>query len=243
MKLDPARSRRIDAPRPRRWERFDTPHFFIARDIGQHPACLKGTILYTNEIMRHIALECIVAIIGGGVVHGVMLKDASDYAVKRDLLERRYPAYKSFRGLMHSGLMPAATMDDQSSGHDVSSSYFFVLLRPDADASNDAAEGRKDETFRNDTLLIWLNGGPGVRVLVCDDTAFKILYPCLICLPTFHPTVFKYDRIDGRDGASWNADVRGGCSLAQPGTSCEKQIRMDEEIRDAIRGAAGWCWV
>jgi carboxypeptidase C (cathepsin A) len=54
---------------------------------------------------------------------------------------------------MHAGLMPAAIVDNENES-DASdfSSYFFVLYRPDSGES----------IFRNDTLLVWLNGGPGV---------------------------------------------------------------------------------
>jgi hypothetical protein len=90
-----------------------------------------------NVIVRRVALECIVAAISGGVAYGIKLKDASDFAVDRDLLERGYPAYKSFRGLMHSELMPVATMDDRGGGDDDISSYFFVLLRPDVGEGDD----------------------------------------------------------------------------------------------------------
>jgi carboxypeptidase C (cathepsin A) len=105
-----------------------------------------------------IIFAIIAATIGSGIAKENKLKDAADYAVKRNLLERSYPAYKSFRGLMHSGLMPAAIIDDKSRYDDLSS-YFFVLLRPDGESSDDE---ETDETFRNDTLVIWLNGGPGV---------------------------------------------------------------------------------
>ena len=98
------------------------------------------------------------------------LKDASQYQVNRQSLEKSYPAYKSFKGLMHAGLIPAALRDDDNAINDDYSSYFFWLFRPDAvDSSSDTSTKKETaETFRNDTLLIWFNGGPGVRV-------FKIL--------------------------------------------------------------------
>lgn len=98
------------------------------------------------------------------------LKDASQYQVNRQSLEKSYPAYKSFKGQMHAGLMPAALRDDENAINDDYSSYFFWLFRPDVvDSSSDASTKKETaETFRNDTLLIWFNGGPGVRV-------FKIL--------------------------------------------------------------------
>lgn len=126
------------------------------RQSIQHLICLQDN----NSMLKlTIAFGVIATSIGCGVAKGIKLKDAADYAIKRDLLERSYPAYKSFRGLMHSGLMPAAIIDDKSSYNDFSS-YFFVLLRPDGECSE--ADERTDETFRNDTLVIWLNGGPGV---------------------------------------------------------------------------------
>ena len=86
------------------------------------------------------------------------LKDATEYEVKRELLEESYPAYKSFKGDMHAGLMPAAFVDDKDAAEDFSS-YFFWLFQPHGkgNANEDAVEA-----FRNDTLLVWFNGGPGV---------------------------------------------------------------------------------
>jgi len=96
------------------------------------------------------------------------LKDASQYEVNRQSLEKSYPAYKSFKGLMHAGLMPAALRDDENATNDDYSSYFFWLFRPDVvDGSSDTSIKKETaETFRNDTLLIWFNGGPGVRVFI-----------------------------------------------------------------------------
>ena len=86
-----------------------------------------------------------------GVASAFKLKDAAEYEVKRDLLEKSYPAFKSFKGLMHAGMVPAAFVDESTT--DDYSSYFFWLLRPDIESS--------PSDFRDDTLLVWLNGGPG----------------------------------------------------------------------------------
>lgn len=89
------------------------------------------------------------------------LKDAADYLVKREILEEKYPAFKSFRGVMHAGMMPAGIIDDETDD-DEFSSYFFWLLRPRVDATEPEQIADSASAFRNDTLLIWLNGGPGV---------------------------------------------------------------------------------
>lgn len=108
-----------------------------------------------------IALGVIAAAIDISSARAFKLKEAADYEVKRDLLEKSYPAYKSFHGAMHAGLMPAAFVDDESAADDYSS-YFFWLFRPDVESSD--TDEVTDETFRNDTLLLWFNGGPGVSL-------------------------------------------------------------------------------
>jgi carboxypeptidase C (cathepsin A) len=102
-----------------------------------------------------IALGLIAAAIGGSIAKEFQLQDVADYEVNRALLEKSYPAFKSFHGSMHAGLIPAAIVDDENES-DASdfSSYFFVLFLPDT--------GESLHAFRNDTLLVWLNGGPGV---------------------------------------------------------------------------------
>jgi carboxypeptidase C (cathepsin A) len=86
------------------------------------------------------------------------LHHPSHYQVNRSLLENGYPAFKTFKGQMHSGLIPAISLKDANGNVkenvDDYSSYFFWLFRPDG---GDDSEG-KPESFRDDTLLIWLNG-------------------------------------------------------------------------------------
>mmetsp|Transcript_25563 Transcript_25563/g.54284 ORF Transcript_25563/g.54284 Transcript_25563/m.54284 type:complete len:611 (-) Transcript_25563:74-1906(-) len=90
--------------------------------------------------------------------HG--LPNIEDLVVKQELLEKNYPGYKEYNGEMHAGLMPAANLDQDPDDY---SSYFFWLFQPDADvmANDDTVE-----SFRDDTLVIWLNGGPGCSSMV-----------------------------------------------------------------------------
>ena len=56
------------------------------------------------------------------------LKDAADFEVNRPLLEKAYPAYATFQGRMHAGLMPAALPNDPEAAGGDYSSYFFWLF-------------------------------------------------------------------------------------------------------------------
>lgn len=108
-----------------------------------------------------ISVSAIAAVVAIGFAEAFQLKDAAEYEVKRDLLEQGYPVYNSFRGRMHAGLMPAALTSDTTSAlsSEDYSSYFFVLYRPDADGSTSGEQ--TPENFRDDTLIVWFNGGPG----------------------------------------------------------------------------------
>eukprot|EP01082_Thalassiosira_pseudonana_P009782 g8737.t1 g8737 contig33:113544-114422(+) len=89
---------------------------------------------------------------------------SDSYLVSRDVLQSKYPVFESFNGTMHSGLLPAAFVDDamlfgvdDESGtkkdgaalaEEDYSSYFFWLFQPDGES------GDRDEveSFRDDTL-------------------------------------------------------------------------------------------
>jgi hypothetical protein len=130
------------------------PHDIILKLEG-----LFIIILSFTPSMRNF--PWLMCVFGLQAVTSLKLNKASDYEVRRGLLEEKYPAFQSFRGLMHAGMMPAGIIDNDM-GHDEEfSSYFFWLLRPDKDATSE----QSSTTFRNDTLLIWLNGGPGVRLM------------------------------------------------------------------------------
>ena len=111
-------------------------------------------------MIHHLAL-CIglTAQLPSMVLASPKLHHHSHYEVDRSLLEKGYPAYKSFKGFMHAGLIPAVSLVEENgnSKEDVNdySEYFFWLFRPDVDDSD--VKG-KPESFRDDTLLIWLNG-------------------------------------------------------------------------------------
>ena len=78
---------------------------------------------------------------------------------------------------MYAGLLPAAFVDKRETkiagasrsngsiegGGGNFSMYFFWLFQPNADnlIRNNDADVNSDESFRDDTLVIWLNGGPG----------------------------------------------------------------------------------
>jgi hypothetical protein len=90
---------------------------------------------------------------------------SDSYLVSRDVLQSKYPVFESFNGTMHSGLLPAAFVDDvmlfgvdDESGtkkdgaalaEEDYSSYFFWLFQPDGES------GDRDEveSFRDDTLV------------------------------------------------------------------------------------------
>jgi carboxypeptidase C (cathepsin A) len=95
----------------------------------------------------------------------ISVKKPSDYTIKRTLLEKNYPAFASFNGSMHAGLMSTAPLDESTASDDDDySEYFFWLFQPDA--TTKTADDNTPESFRDDTLIIWLNGGPGCSSMV-----------------------------------------------------------------------------
>ena len=61
---------------------------------------------------------------------------------------------------MYSGLVPAISLEDEDGKKkkdvDDYSEYFFWMFRPDA--KEHSSKKGEPESFRDDTLLVWLNG-------------------------------------------------------------------------------------
>ena len=68
------------------------------------------------------------------------LPHRSDLEVNRNLLEDAYPAFKTFKGDMHAGMIPAVLFDnDDSSNSEDYSSYMFWLFQPDVHETDDVS--------------------------------------------------------------------------------------------------------
>ena len=90
------------------------------------------------QLLPLIATAATAAAASHGIVHP-KLPHRSDLKVKRHLLEEVYPAFETFNGDMHSGMIPAVFLDDETSNSDDFSSYMFWLFQPDADAANEVS--------------------------------------------------------------------------------------------------------
>mmetsp|Transcript_17224 Transcript_17224/g.41340 ORF Transcript_17224/g.41340 Transcript_17224/m.41340 type:complete len:165 (-) Transcript_17224:594-1088(-) len=85
------------------------------------------------------------------------LKDATDYEVNRKLLERNYPAFETFHGSMHAGLMPAALInddDDDASGDDDDDDYDRDCY-DDCCGARQSPERTRGKVRSNDGCLPW----------------------------------------------------------------------------------------
>jgi hypothetical protein len=72
---------------------------------------------------------------GSSSVHAPKLPHRSELRVKRDILEKEYPAFGTFKGDMYAGMIPAVLLDDETSNSEDFSYYMFWLFQPDADAA------------------------------------------------------------------------------------------------------------
>jgi hypothetical protein len=86
-----------------------------------------------------IIILFIAAVVTGGGVRAQKLPHRNDLKVKRNLLEKNYPAFKTFEGDMHAGLIPAVLLGSNTSNAEDFSSYFFWLFQPDTDSTEDVS--------------------------------------------------------------------------------------------------------
>lgn len=89
----------------------------------------------TMKILQLIFFTVVAATTNSrGVEAQIELPRQDDLKVKRHLLEKHHPAFKTFKGDMHAGLIPAV-LDSAGSRSDDFSSYMFWMFQPDVDAS------------------------------------------------------------------------------------------------------------
>ena len=169
-----------------------------------------------------------------GVQAQIKLPRQDNLKVKRHILEKHHPAFKTFKGDMHAGLIPVV-LDSADSSTDDFSAYMFWMFQPDVDASAEVSSCSIHATMHTiECHLITVSLTLHMALNMIDFSQRYVGY-----LAQWWTRMFKLHRAPHRERTSNCSKVPSRHSIAEPsiGTRCpthRESICMDEKIGNDI---------